>query len=347
MVRTQKPSHAQTRLIRLCEMLLQLSRSKYGLTADELRAAVAVSRSTFHRDLSVLRSAGVPIELLGGRYRFLNASEFPSVGPSALQIASLRLARLQLAPLAGTLLLQEFDRFLDTLQPAGAKAPREQTCFRFAESLKPAPAQKVVRTIEKALASGRRACIEYRAATRGGATTRVHIEPLLVSVADADPYVRAFCVERNGERTYKLSRIQAAELTRERATYRAAAADAPFVDAVKAWSGSPHGIEVRLDANVAWLAREYPFPGQSEHPNRDGSVTVRATVAGLVEVKSRILAWGAAVEVVKPRELREAVRAELAAALRKYDGPGPAKTSLEKFEGAARRSLKEGETRAG
>ncbi|MDQ2642862.1 MAG: WYL domain-containing protein [Myxococcota bacterium] len=348
MVRTRKPSNTQTRLIRLCELLLQLSRSKYGLTADELKGAVAVSRSTFHRDLSVLRSAGVPIELRGGRYRFLNASEFPSVGPSALQIASLRLARLQLAPLAGTLLLQEFDRCLGSLQSSGVQSPRGQTSFHFAETLKPAPAPKVLRTIEKALASGRRVCIAYRAATRGGATGRVHIEPLVVSVAEADPYVRAFCIERNEERTYKLSRIQDAELTRERATHRPApTAGDPFAGALKAWSGSPHPIEVRLDANVAWLAREYPLPGQTEHRNQDGSVTVRATVAGLVEVRSRILAWGAAAEVVKPKELRETVRAELAAALRKYDGPGPAKASLEKSERAARRSLNKGETRAG
>jgi predicted DNA-binding transcriptional regulator YafY len=190
----------------------------------------------------------------------LNASEFPPLGLSELQIASLHLARLQLAPLGGTLLLQELDRFLAATKPQDRQAPRHQTSFHFAESLKPAPAPRVVRTIEKALASRRRACIEYRAATRAGATTRVHIEPLVVSVAEADPYVRAFCIERNEERTYKLSRIQAAELTRDRATYRPArTAGSPFPGALKAWSGAPHAVEVRLDPSVAWLAREYPL----------------------------------------------------------------------------------------
>jgi proteasome accessory factor C len=348
MSRRVSPSNAQGRLIRLCEILLQLSRSKLGLTADEIKSSVGVSRSTFHRDLNVLQSAGVPIELCGGRYRFLNASEFPPLGLSALQIGSLHLARLQLAPLGGTLLLQELDRFLAGLQPSGKRVRREQTSFQFVEPLKPAPAPRVVRTIEKALASRRRACIGYRAATRGGATTRIHIEPLVVSVAESDPYVRAFCVERNEQRTYKLSRIQSAELTRERATYRQAAAEGgPFVGAVKAWSGAPHTIEVRLDASVAWRAREYSLPGQTEHPNPDGSVTVRAKVAGLVEVRSRILAWGSAAEVLRPEELRASMRAELADALRKYEGPGPTKARAEKSKGVARSRLKQGETRAG
>jgi predicted DNA-binding transcriptional regulator YafY len=290
----------------------------------------------------------VPIDLREGRYRFLNASEVPPVGLSALQIVSLHLARSQLSPIAGTLLLQELDRFLAALERSGDPARRQQTSFNFAEPLKPAPAPKVVRAIEKAFASRRRACIDYRAATHGGATTRIHIEPLVISVAEADPYVHAFCVERNEERTYKISRIQSAELTRERATYRpAAVAGGPFAGAIKAWSGAPYTIEVRLDASVAWLAREYPLPRQTEHPNPDGSVTVRATVAGLVEVRPRILAWGAAAEVLKPEELRASMRAELASALGKYDRPGTAKAGAKKSKGTARDSLKQGETRAG
>ena len=338
-------TNTQSRLVRLCEILLLLSRSKLGLTADQIRSETKISRSTLHRELGVLRSAGVPIELDDGRYRFLNASELPSLGLSALQLASLQLARLQLAPLAGTLLLQELDRFLAAFKPS-KKAPHErQESFEFAQARKPAPEPKVVRAIEKALASRRRACIEYR--DRAGTNSRIHIEPLLVSVAEADPYVRAYCVERGELRTYKLSRIQSAEVTRERATYRPEGTAGGFAGAVKVWSGAPFTIKVRLDAEVATLAREYPFPQQTEHPNPDGSVTLRATVTGLVEIRPRILAWGAAAEVLEPKELRETVRAELAAALGKYDGPGPAKAKPEKSKNAARGSLKQGETRAG
>lgn len=347
MARSASPANAQERLIRLCEVLRLFSRNPRGLTADEIRDAVGVSRSTFFRDLRVLQHAGVPIEQQDGRYRFLNASAVPALGLSAEQVTSLQLARLQLAPLGGTLLLKELDRFLDSIGLA-TKPTRGQTTFTFAEARHSPPAPQVLRAIEKALASRRRLFIEYRAATRGGAVSHVHVEPLVVSVAEADPYVRAFCVERNGERTYKLSRIVRAEVTRLRASYRRKdAVGAPFEGAVKVWSGEPQVVKVRLDAEVAWLAREYPLPGQTEHPLPDGSVVLRAEVAGLVEVRSRILAWGAAAEVLEPQSLREDLRAELARALRKYDGPGPARVSPGKLKGAALRSLKQGGTRAG
>jgi predicted DNA-binding transcriptional regulator YafY len=334
-------ANANERLIRLCEFLLLLSRSKHGLTVSEVRDALRLSRSGFFRDLKVLRAAGAPIEQEEGRYRFLNAPVVPPLGLSADQVTSLQLARLQLAPLGGSVLLTELDRLLDSLQ---SKAARQQTSFQFAETRRALPAPKVVRAVEKALASRRRLCIEYRAATRGGEVSRIHIEPLVVSVAEADPYVRAFCVERDEERTYKLSRIQSAEMTKQRARYRPQGV--PFERAVKAWSGAIQVVRVRLEPAVAWRAREYPLPGQTEAPNADGSVVLRAEVAGLVEVRSRILAWGAAAEVLEPQSLRDEVRAELAAALQKYDGPGPAKVRLEKSRAVDKASLKQVGTRA-
>lgn len=346
MARRAVPSSAQERLIRQYQILAALSRSKLGLTAAQIEGETGISRSTFHRDLDVLRNAGIPISVQAGRYTFPSARELPPLGLSVLQVASLRLARAQLAPVAGTLLLQELDRFLASLTAPSKRAKAAQTSFSFAEPRKPAPAPRVLRTIEKALSSGRRACIDYRAASRGGVATRINIEPLVVNVAEADPYVHAYCVERQDERTYKLSRIVSAELTREKATYRPRAGD-PFANAIKAWSGASIDIELRLDPHVAWLAREYPLPGQAERANPDGSVTITATVAGLVEAQRRILTWGSAAEVLEPPELRSAVRRELAAALSKYDGPGPARAPRERSTGAARHGVKQGEKRAG
>jgi hypothetical protein len=76
-------------------------------------------------------------------------------------------------------------------------------------------------------------------------------------------------------------------------------------------------------------------------------VTIEATVAGLIEVRSRILAWGAAAEVLEPEELRKSIRDELAEALRKYDGPGPVKASPKKSKAAARSSLNQVGARVG
>lgn len=317
------PVSAHARLARQWQMLAAISRTRHGLSLSELKASVGISKATVHRYLRFMTDAGLPIAQEEGRYRLLTERELPPAGFSALQLASLQLARMQLDALQGAPVVVELDRLIEALNQ-----PPAQQIFRFAPSRKPSPEPEIVKTIERAHRYRKRATIEYRAASRGGALTTVQIEPLFVNVADGDPYVRAYCVERQQERTYKLSRISKATLTSLAATHRAeSGTPAAFEHSVKAWSGDLHRVRIRIDADVAWLAREYPLPGQIEAKQGDGSVIIDATVSGLVEARRRILAWGSSVEVLDPPPLRKAVRDELAAALRRYDGPGPARTS--------------------
>ena len=226
-----------------------------------------------------------------------------------------------------------------------------QGVFQFGGSVRSVAPPQVLKTIERAQRYRRRAAIEYRAASRGGTPTRVHIEPLIFNVADGEPYVLAYCVERKGERTYKLARIANAELTNDPATYKPSRSPKEaFAHSVKAWSGVPQVVRIRLDAEVAWLAREYPLPHQKETAKPDGSVIIEAQVAGLVEARRWILSWGGAAEALDPPELREATKAELSKALRKYGGPGPVKAARGargKSTEVAEQRLKDRETRAG
>lgn len=337
---------AQGRLARQWQLLSAISKTRDGLTLARLMELSGQSRPTVYRDLQVLEEAGLPIAREGGRFRLLTEKELPPNGFNAIQIASLHFARLQLAPLAGAGFVRELDGLLEQLRPVEA-----QSAFRFANSGRPIAPPHVLKTIEQAQRYRKRATIEYRAATRGGVPTRVNIEPLVFNVADGEPYVLAYCVERKGERTYKLARISSAELTEDAATYKPSEAPAEaFAHAVKAWSGKPQVVRIALDSSVAWLAHEYPLPKQKLVSRPDGSVVVEARVAGLVEVSRWVLAWGGAAEALEPRELREATRAELARALQKYDGPGPKKA----VRGTKRKSteprtvsLKHAETRAG
>jgi predicted DNA-binding transcriptional regulator YafY len=337
---------AQGRLARQWQLLSAISRTRGGLTVAKLMEVTGQSRPNLYRDLRVLEEAGLPIRRGDGRVRLLTDREVPPAGFSALQIASLHLARLQLAPLAGAEFVRELDSLLEKLRPLEAQA-----AFRFATPGKPVAPPQVLKTIERAQRYRKRAAIEYRAATRGGAPTRVNIEPLVFNVADGEPYVLAYCVERKAERTYKLARITSAELTKDAATYKPLKAPAEiFAHAVKTWSGDPQLVRIALDPSVAWLAREYPLPGQKEMSRPDGSVIVEARVAGLVEARRWVLAWGGAAEALEPAELREATRQELSTALGKYDAPGPVKAVRgTKGKSTERRgvSLKDRESRAG
>jgi proteasome accessory factor C len=331
-------------LTRQWQLLLAIQGSRAGLTVGRLMEETGLPRATVYRQLKFLECAGVPLdsETVNGekRYRFLRSSELPPMGFNALQIAALHLARQELQPLVGAALVRELDAFLEKLRPNEV-----QQSFRFAARAAGQP--EILKTVERALLYGRRARIEYRAASRNGASSSVHIEPLLLNVAEGEPYLRAYCVERAAERTYKVARIAQVELTDQPSTYRPTRAPAEaFARSVKAWSGEATAVRIRLDAEVAWRAQEYPLVAdQVLEARTDGSVVVEAHVAGIVEATRWILSWGGAAEALEPVELRSATRAELAKALGKYDGPGPVKAARRKSTERATTRLTGGETR--
>jgi predicted DNA-binding transcriptional regulator YafY len=315
-------------LVRQWQLVQLLNASRVGLRVDKLQEETASSRATVYRDLALLQQAGVPMErqTVNGevRYRMLRPSELPGIGLTALQISALHLARAELEPLSGTGLVSELDALLARCRP-----PEKQPSFHFADrATDPSRARsEVLRGIERAFETRCRARIEYRAASRGGKHNLLLVEPLLVSVASGDPYLLAYCVERDAERTYKLARITRLELTKDAATHAPAQPPArAFEHSVKVWSGKPSVVKVRLDPEVAWLASEYPLvKRQRLEALPEGGVTVVANVSGIVEAMRWVLSWGGAAEALEPPELREATRMELVQAIGKYEGPGVAR----------------------
>jgi predicted DNA-binding transcriptional regulator YafY len=320
-------------LIRQWEILRALSANRHGLTISQIEKETEYSRATVYRDLKLLREVGIPMtsETKGGvtRTRLLNQAELPAVGLNALQITAIHLARRELESLAGTDLVAELDALLRRLKP-----PEAQQTMRF--GIQPKSHPRVLKTVEQALRRKKRVHLQYRAASRDGVVSAVHVEPLLLSVADREPYLLAYCVERRAERTYKIARIVTAELTEAPCSYRPSTPpDRAFEQSVKAWTGEPTTVRVKLNAEVAWFAPEYPLvQGQHLQAQADGSVVVEARVAGIVEASRWVLSWGGAAEALDPPELRERTRSELARALANYDKPGPAKARRRKSTGA-------------
>src|SRR5258705_2689060 len=92
---------AQGRLARQWQLLSAISKTRRGLAVPKLMEVTGQSRPNLYRDLRVLEEAGLPLTREDGRVRLLTDKELPPLAFSALQIASLHLARLQLAPLPG------------------------------------------------------------------------------------------------------------------------------------------------------------------------------------------------------------------------------------------------------
>jgi predicted DNA-binding transcriptional regulator YafY len=255
-------------------------------------------------------------------------AELPKLGLTNLQLAALHLARTELDHLAGSSLVQEIDRLLAELRP-----PESQASFSFARTS--GGPSKILTVIDRALAGKRRLRITYRSRARGGESEVVHVDPLLLRVADRTPYLHGYCVERAATRTYKLSRVESAEITAETIA-RPIPGEDPFDHSRKAWTGEAQVIRIRLAPHVAHLAPEYPLVrGQKTLTQTDGSLIVEARVAGHVEALPWILGWGAAAQVLEPAELKAVVVEQLTDALARYGSPRVTRPQAKKIPGHA------------
>lgn len=337
MIKKPPKGAKQTRLVRQWQIVLALQGVERGLTRKQLLDRLQISKSTLHRELNTLLEARVPLTSEGvngtTRWRLLSEAELPPLGFTPLQLAALHLARLELEPLSGSKAVAALDELLAELRP-----PPRQLPLRFDPPARSRP--EIMTAIDEALGRGRRLRLDYGAASRSGKTERVHVEPLLLNLADNTPYLLAHCLERGAARTYKLARIRACEVQDEKAKRRPSPRLAKaFRHSVKAWTGAPVRVRVALSSRVAWLAGEYPLiASQRVEPQPDGSAIVSAEVAGTVEAMRWVLSWGGEAGALEPAELREATQREVEAAAARYRRePEPGRTRRLKHAGTGGR----------
>lgn len=313
-------------------LVLELSKYKTGLTSERLAERLGVSRPTVDRDLQTLRQeVRLPIQrkVLNGETRHvLDGIPLTTLTATPLQLAALKLTRELLTPLEGSAFLREIDRFLTLSPRVDRKANEEHAVSLRRDSSPHAPA--ILQTLEQALEEKRRVRISVRVATRGGDICSYDIDPIALRYVDASLYLFAWVPEKSADRTFKLARITAAELLRERACPPAhLTSEEAFSHAVKAWSGALTRVRIRIAPSVAWLLPEYPLvPGNTVQPQPDGSAIVDAMVSGTAEAARWTLSWGENAEALEPKELRDRVASHLQQALIAYDLTQPRSTKL-------------------
>jgi predicted DNA-binding transcriptional regulator YafY len=141
-----------------------------------------------------------------------------------------------------------------------------------------------------------------------------HLEHRWILVAE-DPGQRAW-------RNFRVSRIQSFETTerrfqppgRERIRAYLAGSLGRFTGAER------HRVVLRIAKALVPYLKESPWHGTQRLEERpEGTAEVTLELNNLVDVRRRILACGAEVEVVAPEELRRAVASEARALARLYD----------------------------
>jgi predicted DNA-binding transcriptional regulator YafY len=309
-----------------------LNQRKFA-TREMLLDDLGVSRATLKRDLAYMRDRmDVPIECDRERGYFLDEAagsgrsfQLPGLWFSAAEVHALLtmehlLERLQPGLLAQQVrpLRERIRKILGTGDFAADEVSRRIRVLQMgARPVEPAHFQ----AIASAVLSRRRLAIRHYRRSADVAMDREVSPQRLVHYRD-NWYLDAWCHTRRALRTFAVDAIQAASvLGRPAREVSEQALDAALASTYGIFAGEPAGTAVlRFEpVRARWVSREIWHPQQEGQFELDGAWVLRVPFSDPRELVMDILKYGADVEVLAPASLRAAVRAELAAAVARYE----------------------------
>ncbi|ACZ21781.1 predicted transcriptional regulator [Sanguibacter keddieii DSM 10542] len=174
--------------------------------------------------------------------------------------------------------------------------------------------REVLAAIRSATTTGRRLLIDY--VDGSDVTTRRVVEPFRLVPSDDVTYLHAWCLDAQGERTFRTDRILAAEVVDEPATRTASPAAAsrayrPAGDSV---------VELVLSAQARWIAEQVPVESVTNIDETRFAVTLR--VANPAWLRLFLLRNASRILSVGPEEVREDVAVAARLALAEYESLG-------------------------
>ncbi len=309
-------SRTQSKAARLRRIEHKLYNTPQGLGAVELAQYCGVDRRTIYRDIEALDLMGVPIWQFDGKFGIDRDGYQSTVRLNLNETVALYFAARLLAHHSD----ENNPHVVSALDKIAASLPDatlSEHMSRAAEVIRSKPMRSnyvhIVEMLTRAWADRRAVSIRYWAADRAEPQERV-IEPYFLEVSRFEPasYVLAHDRLRNALRTFKVERIQQAELLTEH--YIIPDDFDPYTWLQSSWGiMAEEEVEVRLrfSAQVTRRVQESVW----HHSQRldslpDGGCILSMCVGGIREIRSWVLSWGADVEVLAPPELRAQIAVE-------------------------------------
>jgi predicted DNA-binding transcriptional regulator YafY len=299
-----------------------------GMSAVELANRIGVSKRTIYRDIESMDSdAGLPIWADEGKFGLDREAFLQPLALTLHEATTLFLAARLFAKVSDehdTELIGAFVKLAQILPPVLA-AHIEATVDVFSRTPPNPLFTRVFRVLAEGWAQRRVVEIEYDAgvydASKPARRTRVRplaIEPSALTHA---LYLLAWDEGRAARRTFKVERILSAALTPD--SFEPVEGYSAAAELARAWDVIADeqllNVVIRFPASVAKRAAETLWhPTQETEEQPDGSLTWRATVAGMREIRIWIMGWGADAEVLEPDALRTDIATELARAAALY-----------------------------
>ena len=311
------------RMIKIWFLLLG---TPFGYTAKELAGRFDVNERTIYRDLTTLGTdLNFPVYDDNKRWKIDKKRFLPPIRftiPEALNIF-----------IAVRLMLNYSHRYDPNVDATFTKLssvlpdPLAEQVRKTMDWMQKLPKNErylgVLATVAEAWVSQQQVKIVYRSLASEKPAERV-IEPYYIEPAAPGhaSYVIGYCHLKKAIRTFKVERIESAELTHESYIIP------PDFDANE-FFGSSWGVvvdgEIKIvrlriqDKEIMRILSETVWhPSQTFKKQKDGSTIMALMVTDTHEFLSWILGWGEKLEVLDPPEIREEVLATVKAMVKLY-----------------------------
>jgi proteasome accessory factor B len=285
----------------------------------KLVSLLGVCRKTVLRDLAFMRDRlDLPIEFdpLIQAYRYTHpVTSFPTVHVTEGELLALLVAQRALEQYRGT----PFHRSLEIAFEKLAGGLRDRISFSPADELRAVSFKNIglgktdlaiFNALSGAVLRQEEVEFDYR---KPGENARSHrrVRPYHLAHRENLWYLIAFDVERGALRTFAVPRISDVVVTKQK--FEKPADFSPekfFADALGVLGGrGDHNVVIRFSAAAADRVREREWhESQQLRELSAGRVELRMRLGALPEVERWVLGWGAAAEVVGPKELRQRIR---------------------------------------
>ena len=317
-------SRAMNRADRLNEMeRLYLLRAYSDI---EMAYQLGVDRTTVWKDRAALEADKPFIQVEAGRWKIDRVKYLSNIRLSldealALYLAARRMSRQ--TRIAQPHVAHALEKLAVTLHQ-----PMTERLVTAAGELQAQTNQQervaVIETIARAWADGIKLRIEYRALRARRPLTHV-VSPYLVepSLWSDGAYVIGYSDVTNEVTSFKIERIEHAALTTEHYTIPDTFDEQELLRfAWGIWYGEGEPVTVKLRFAAGDVTRRVQesiwHPTQHIEPCDDGGCVWKAQVAEWQEMVPWVRGWGADVEVLEPKELRETLMGEAKAMAERY-----------------------------
>lgn len=313
-------------LVRQLDILRTLQAETFGTTVHKLAREFEVAVRTVQRDIRDLEAAGFWLEKRREDqriyYRFARETRLP-LNFSVMEMAAMIFAERAGLGLVGTPFGDHLRSAVRRL--AGTMSP-EMRCFfervsdvyvPMARGYKPyEDAKGLLKNLNDGMLRRRVCRVSYRSPDAEG-PRQYEIEPLRFLPHPGGLYVISRVPRHDNLITQAVERFEEVEVTeKEFEPPDHLPIDERVRDSFRVSYEEPMDVAVRFAADQAPYVRERIWhPSQQLEELPDGRVILRLRAGGFFEIKSWVLGFGAAAEVLEPDELRTAVQEEMRAAL--------------------------------